>query len=40
VKKEYIKPSMKVVELKRRAKLLAGSAKADVNVVYNGEEDI
>ena len=44
MKREYMKPSMRVVKLIRRTQLLTGSTtnnnKASVNVVYEGQEDI
>ena len=39
MKREYMKPSMRVVELNRRTQLLTGS-NASVNAKYEGEEDI
>ena len=41
VKREYMKPSMTVVELDQTARLLIGSnPSAGMTVVYEGEENI
>ena len=45
MKREYMKPSMRVVKFIRRTQLLTGSttssnSNASVNAVYEGQEDI
>ena len=39
MKREYMKPSMRVVKFIRRTQLLTGS-NASVNAKYEGQEDI